>query len=182
MATLAHFAARPARTAVALAAALALLLPLPARCASCSSGDDRCPRCAAAQVAESLRSKIRRGEDSNLRLGETQPHRDSHSASRRDASTCCQRRESAHSAPTSGAAVGTAKHVLHTCGCRLLPVQRTTPPVEKVNSSPELVAGLSLVAILPLNPSACDASAGDFTLANLPPPIPHRILHCSWII
>jgi hypothetical protein len=38
------------------------------------------------------------------------------------------------------------------------------------------------VAILPAEVLDHDVRAAVCTAANLPPPVPHRILHCSWII
>jgi hypothetical protein len=58
---------------------------------------------------------------------------------------------------------------------------RTAPPVDKLAPSAELIAGVAPAADLIADPSAHQAFAA-LTPADLPPSIPHRILHCSWII
>jgi hypothetical protein len=70
----------------------------------------------------------------------------------------------------------------HACGCGFRHVPRSTPPVEKTLISPELSAGLIATAVSSVAPSIQETTTGDLTLAALPPRIPHRILHCSWII
>jgi hypothetical protein len=142
------------RSVVALATSFALLLPLPARCAPCSAGNDHCPH-----VAESLRDS-----DSNEK-----------------AHICCQRHTTINSTPTATAAPHSVHQNLHTCGCVVRPAPRTTPLVEKFTASPELVAGLPSAAYAPSSLTAATAPTGVTSLPT-PPPIPHRILHCSLII
>jgi hypothetical protein len=163
MATLFAMAVRSSRSAVAFATAIALLLPLPSRCASCSIGQDRCPRCA--NVAESLRSQIRRGEDSDENRGSR---------------TCCQRHAPNISSAT-GAVISSIDRSHHTCGCNLRPAPRSSSSIQKFTASPEIVAGLAHVADATFSFNDGAKSTIDFQVA-VPPPIPHRILHCSWII
>jgi hypothetical protein len=164
MATHAAMVVGGARSVVVLATAVAFLLPLPARCASCSTGHDRSTPCAA-QVAASLRSKIRRGEDADSHIHPP---------------TCCDR-QAAGTASTDRVATNSVHQSQHACGCGASSVPRTSPPIEKFTASPELSAGLAPVADLPFAPPAGATSTSDDTRAA-PPPIPHRILHCSWII
>jgi hypothetical protein len=92
---------------------------------------------------------------------------------------CCQR----HSADStsSSVAASTVKHDTHTCGCVLKSAPKTVPTVEKLVSSADLVelhATLVAFAI----PTIHSAADGVSTLVDLPLSVPHRILHCSWII
>jgi hypothetical protein len=68
-----------------------------------------------------------------------------------------------------------------TCGCNVRPVDRTNVSTEQQGSVQDHLAALPSV-----QPFFVDAASGiDFAaaaFANLPPPVPHRILHCSWII
>jgi len=141
-----------ARSAVIIAAAVALILPLPARCLSCSHGDADCTRCQAAH------------SDS------TQPtHR-----------SCCEHRADAHRIATSPATC--QNHVQsRTCGCKMQVPDRAYVAAERQTVPVDLVA--ILPAAQPL--LAADPGHTDWVTAaygNLPPPVPHRILHCSWII
>jgi hypothetical protein len=165
MLTLALSTVPGARSMVALATAVALLLPLPARCAACSAGADRCQQCAS-HVAESLQAKICRGQDSD---------------STNQARPCCQRHTTADSPDTASFAAASAGQTYHPCGCGVRPVSRTNQSVERFSASPELSAGLVSVAAVPPAPATGTAAAGDFVV-SLAPSIPHRILHCSWII
>jgi hypothetical protein len=167
MAFLAQFAARGARSAVALATAIALLLPLPVRCAACSTGSDRCP-CCSAYGGEFLGST------------ELIAVRDSHGEALAQTRTCCQSHVATDAAPTA-AATKSLHPSHHACGCSARPAPRTTRPVEKLHVSPETLAGLADGFQLPFSLQADVASTPIIHVAASPP-IPHRILHCSWII
>jgi hypothetical protein len=82
---------------------------------------------------------------------------------------------------TASAATTSADQSSHTCGCHLHSAPRTTRAAQKFSASPEIVAAVANVtdAPLPLTPAA---EATRFTAVAAPEPIPHRILHCSWII
>jgi hypothetical protein len=56
------------------------------------------------------------------------------------------------------------------------------PPVQPQLSSTELVAVHSTTAAAVAAPAIDPAAASTFLPADLPVSIPHRILHCSWII
>lgn len=158
MATLPLIAARSTRSAVALATAVALLLPLPTRCASCATSQGQCPRCVH-HFGESLRG--------------------SQLATPR---TCCQELASTQSAANASNASPSVQQSQHTCGCGFHQAPRSTPPVEKTSISLEQSAGLVATPFSPAAPSILETPASDITLAALIPTIPHRILHCTWII
>jgi hypothetical protein len=146
------FAIHGIRSAIALATALALLLPFPARCAACSTGHDRCPRCH--HEAEFLQNSTPAGQ----------------------AHSCCQHRATTKS-PAANAAIHPGQHA---CGCAMDQAPRTAAN-EKFSPSHELSTGL--VATVGVSTSPADGSARVLDAAPaVPPPIPHRILHCSWII
>jgi hypothetical protein len=156
MATGSFIAARGAQWMVVLTTALALLLPLPARCASCATAQDGCPRCIAATAeAEAAAGPAR---------------------------SCCERRNSTESPPDSNSDSTTLAQSHHTCGCSLQPVQRNVPPTEKASIGLELNAGLVQAVALPTTAPLATGAASACEASALPPPIPHRILHCSWII
>ena len=143
-----------ARSAVVFAAALAMLLPLPARCAACpTNAGANCARCAAAN-ADDAKSRAPR--------------------------PCSRHRAKSGDEAAAGDLIrSVSNHALH-CGCHARPVHRTLPPSEQLVLVPDLFAALP---VLPL-PAAIEAHPGAvaLTLGDLPPPIPHRILHCSWLI
>ena len=140
------------RRAVILAAAVALILPLPARCVACSFGATDCTRC---QVE---RSKIA-----------PPAHRN-----------CCTEHAAASHQATP--ITNCSPHVQsQTCGCNMQAPERTYVTVDRQIVAPELAATLPGVQPVPT------IDAGQFTQIaaaneNAPPPVPHRILHCSWII
>jgi hypothetical protein len=158
------------RSAVLLAVAVGLVLPAPARCASCAAGGGDCTMCLAKDAAKI--SAVR---------------------------SCCQRQEKAEadvafgpvdrikslSSPSpcplpTGEGCGVRAH---TCGCRLSPVDRTNAPAERqltVFTSHSLAA---MPATLPLVDDAASSIFAAITaFGELPPPVPHRVLHCCWII
>lgn len=138
------------RTAV-LVAALAVILPLPSRCAACITGHEDCARCAA-----------------------------DHTTASHAPASCCQ----AHTAKppsTSGVNSLALSHAGHTCGCGVQSLPTTTPPQKLLAvAAPELAALVPPAAIDLVTLSPLPSHAGE--AASLAVPIPHRILHCSWII
>jgi len=96
------------------------------------------------------------------------------------AASCC-RAHAPQSQDTSGARSLTLGHAGHTCGCGMQSVPPTTPPQKSLTiAAPELAAlatptGFDIATLSPLPSRA-------FEVAPLAVPIPHRILHCSWII
>jgi hypothetical protein len=140
------------RRAITLAAALALFLPLPAQCASCAVGKTDCSHCQAAHA-------------------NTAPpvHR-----------SCCDRHAVAK--PKADSTANCANHVdAKTCGCKLQTPDRTYVTVDRVVIAPDLIAMLPTAQPL-LSADAGRASFAAELFGSLPPPVPHRILHCSWII
>jgi hypothetical protein len=144
--------ARVARLGLVLAAGLALLMPLPVRCVGCVAAAETCPHCVAAEP---------------VNVTPAAPD------------ACCQR-PSAYSPATSEAA-STVKHGTPACGCVLKSAPRTVPTVEKLVSSADLVA-LHATVVAFATPTIHSAADSVSTLDILPPSVPHRILHCSWII
>lgn len=143
-----------ARSAVSLATALAMLLPLPVRCAACAANVGDCPQCATAKAENST--------------GSTK-------------AACCQKQAESQDEGLAGDVVRPASHHLPRCGCHARPVPRTVPPGERLVPVQDLVAALPIAADLTFHiPS--HAVAGVSALGELPPPVPHRILHCSWLI
>jgi hypothetical protein len=140
------------RRAVILAAAVALMAPLPAHCASCSAGATDCSHCQAAQPTA------------------TRPvHR-----------SCCDRHAVA-SHKSISIANCSSQVQSKTCGCKL-----QTPDRTYVAADPQIIAS-DLIATLPTAPPLATIDAGQINPIatahdNLPPPVPHRILHCTWII
>jgi hypothetical protein len=137
---------------VFIAASVALILPLPPNCLSCSLGDADCTRCHAAHstIAQSA-------------------HR-----------SCCEHRPGANRVVASNG--NCQSHVQSkTCGCKLQVPDRTYVASERQTVPADLVAILpSAQPLLAADPGHADW--GTATDGNLPPPVPHRILHCSWII
>lgn len=157
MAQSSYIAARPLRAAVALAAAFALLLPLPARCAACALNPTACNYCTIA--AES--------------------HRNATSAS--PARSCCNKpHSSAPRAASPADSASTQSH--HSCGCAYQSMPRSTSTVAKLSLTPELTAGLIPANALPGDITINSQTVNVLATASLPPPVPHRILHCTWII
>jgi hypothetical protein len=149
------FVVRPSfavRTAVILTAAIAMLLPSPARCDGCATGKSDCPHCIAAQ-ANTPTSPVR---------------------------PCCQR----HAATTHTTAVA-VNHCTQLrsvpCSCCARPADRAWVPSERQISTQEI-----LFALPASQPLELDIARENFVavaaIADLPPPVPHRVLHCSWII
>lgn len=140
------------RCAVILTAAVALILPLPARCASCSVGASDCSHCQTAQSSATLPA-----------------HR-----------SCCER----HADPDRNATLSAncSCHVQSkTCGCNLQAPDRAVIGADRQIIASDLIATLPNVQPLP----TIDAGQINRIAAaneSVPPPVPHRILHCSWII
>jgi len=140
------------RCAIILAAAVALALPIPARCASCAAGASECAHCRAASKTATPSG--------------TRP--------------CCQRHTATH-----GAVAAEATNCVHvqsrTCGCNIQPVDRTYASADQRVSVSDHLAALPSVQPLLFNATRGRNSAAT-AFTDLPPPVPHRILHCSWII
>jgi hypothetical protein len=103
----------------------------------------------------------------------------SESESASNAQSCCAR----HAAPRTIAATSDNCDRIQSqsCGCNVRPVDRTIVAGEQQTTLPQLLA------VLPAGDDVLSAST-QFQIqaapafASLPPPVPHRILHCSWII
>lgn len=142
----------------AIAAALPLILPVPGRCAPCTTEADRCPSCASGHM--------------DLQPSPNTDHQRS----------CCERNSvSTRTADIDRLHASGTGHDHH-CGCSMQPMDRTQAPLKSTTTSPEwnavVVPGSFDVFTLPTGgavPVALDA-------AELRTSIPHRILHCTWII
>jgi hypothetical protein len=139
------------RSAVIIGAAVALMLPFPARCLSCSEGAVDCTRCQA-----------------NSSAGQP-AHR-----------SCCEHRAPAHR--TDAKSIRCQTHVQSdSCGCKLPVPDRTYVAAERHTIPGDFVAILPYSQpLLAADPGHADWAASSY--GNLPPPVPHRILHCSWVI
>jgi hypothetical protein len=93
---------------------------------------------------------------------------------------CCQQ-HAAHQSLASTTSDGRARLQSGTCNCSLRPADRTAiTNDQQASNAPQPVA---LTSSAPL--AAAASSSIDWAVtasANLPPPVPHRVLHCSWII
>jgi hypothetical protein len=140
------------RRVLLFAIAVALVLPPPARCARCTGGAANCSHCAAAT---------------------TEP------APAPAAHACCHDRITQPTATDSLA--GCHQDEVGKCNCNLRPIDRTGLSVERQSIAPELVA--TLPSVPPILATIANATESDLVSnADLPPPLPHRVLHCSWII
>ena len=140
----------PIRCAAFLTA-LALILPLPARCLGCVADSSNCSHCATQASA----------------------------AKASPAKSCCARNSSAsqHLATNNSCDRVQAR----TCGCSIQPVDRTLVASEQHSTLPELLAALPSVELV-ISDSTQSQLQSAPAFASLPPPVPHRILHCSWVI
>jgi hypothetical protein len=142
----------PVRFAVILTAAMALLLPSPARCDGCGAGASECPHCVAAK--------------SNVATTPARPCCQPRTATNCDTSLASSRCVQVHTAP---------------CDCSVRPADRAWVPAERQLSVQDILATLPVAQPLQLD-------AGNHSIlavaafGDLPPPVPHRVLHCSWII
>ena len=138
------------RGAVALFLASALILPLPAHCASCDAGAVNCSQCELA-AANNQHSVL----------------------------PCCERHAAAdaHSVRGNDNCVGWQSR---TCNCNIRPIDRSVVSIEQVSIADHFAISHAPAPLLAEAPSSFEIAARGF--ANLPPPVPHRVLHCSWII
>jgi hypothetical protein len=67
------------------------------------------------------------------------------------------------------------------CGCKLQVPDRTHAAADRQTLVSDLMAALPAVQPL-LSVDAGQINRIAAACENLPPPVPHRILHCSWII
>lgn len=139
------------RTAVIIAASVALLLPLPPRCLSCSTGTLDCNHCQATHSTTAPPA-----------------HR-----------SCCDRHAHSGRAPAHSGCSTTVRP--NVCGCKLQAPDRTYTTADRQTDAADFVALLPAPQQLFTSDSAGIHRAID-SHGDLPPPIPHRILHCSWII
>lgn len=146
-----------ARQAVVLAAAVALLLPFPGHCSACTGGKSECPHC------RSLGGRSLPGE---ARLP-----------------ACCQRKQATTerklAEPTGSDCVQVQSRA---CNCHIKPLDRALATAqERATNSSELSVILPSLGVASLL-SAGEPDRAAVLQTDLPPPVPHRILHCSWII
>jgi hypothetical protein len=81
----------------------------------------------------------------------------------------------------SNATDGCARLQSRTCNCNLRPADRTAIGNEqRISESPQPIALTSSAPLFAVASSSIYIAVT--ASANLPPPVPHRVLHCSWII
>jgi hypothetical protein len=142
------------RHAIALAAALTMIPPVYAVAYSCHSSDDSCPHCAA--IA---------GENESSRL--------------RNSGCCHDERQSSEHAVASQSVAG---NDFSSCACSTLPIHQPTPSATRnVPNSLDLVVLSNSASFDAVCPELTSFNTADW-LSNLSLAMPHRILHCSWLI
>lgn len=145
----------------ALATLLAVMMAVPslaAQCPACLAGKAPCRHCC----------------QSGARDGATV------GARRRD---CCRRSGLADSASSCGARVCCDSDDQNTCSCHEQPAERTLPNDRTTQLVPlNTFVALHCGATLHLERQVDCELATTAWLASLFPDIPHRILHCSWLI
>jgi hypothetical protein len=149
---MACFVSLGARSMVAFATALAMLLPLPARCAACSTSAGNCPRCAATIAEHKTRSAER---------------------------PCCKHSTATSDQFSHSDSARSLSHHSPRCGCGVSPLHRTVPPKDQLPAGHDFDAAPYRLFETSLEPRFATIAA---TRPDLPPPLPHRILHCSWLI
>jgi len=90
---------------------------------------------------------------------------------------CCQRHAAAHPATAKDNCIGWQSR---TCNCNIRPLDRPVVSSEQVSISNHFAISHAPAPQLAEGPSDFESAA--WGIANLPPPVPHRVLHCSWII
>jgi hypothetical protein len=129
-----------------------LVLPAPARCASCSTSGHHCAKCKAASESESKPA----------------------------GGSCCERDAEVETSAALG--LGDCLSVqTRTCGCWFSPVERTNAPGERQLSISDIFPALPAATPI-VDDAARSALQATAVFGDLPPPVPHRILHCTWII
>jgi hypothetical protein len=136
------------RWALAFSAGLAMLLPMPARCAERGVSSKDCSSCATAHHGTHLSEHATRA--------------------------CCGRQNAVD--PQVRA------YTSHSCGCIVQRLPATVPSAKKLSFSVEQLSAFPVVGDVVADRSSTSAAASIPALASLPPYVPHRILHCSWII
>jgi hypothetical protein len=92
---------------------------------------------------------------------------------------CCQRRTAANPATSLASSKCVAVHTAP-CDCSVRPADRAWV-VERQISVPDILATLPIPQPLYLDAGTRSLLAVA-AFGDLPPPVPHRVLHCSWII
>jgi hypothetical protein len=140
------------RGAIVIVGSMALILQPPAQCWSCSLG-----------LPNRVQSSAHQQQP-----GQPTLH------------GCCQ--NSATARPASVAAGNCEAHIKsNTCGCKFQASQRTYVAAERLIVPPDSMAILpSAQPFVAADTRNAEWLAG--SSSDLPPPVPHRILHCSWII
>jgi hypothetical protein len=139
------------RTALVVAAALAMLPPLPARCASCATENGNCTHCKSGRAA-------------------------------RHQGPCCQGNAADGQSSLAQHNTQAGQRGAADCACELQPAPRAVSQSGKFSLASPWDATLVSPSALPASLSAYDTARAASTRAGLPPPVPHRILHCSWLI
>jgi hypothetical protein len=140
---------------VALAAAIAILVPFPGYCSSCAAGHARCPH----------------GPPSA-------PH---HDAAHFAYGRCCHFKKRTHDRAATHQLMA-ASNDFSSCECSAPPQQQPTPPASRNVSNPQdSVAIFNAISVAAVFPEPANVS-NVVWFTSLSPAVPHRILHCTWLI
>jgi hypothetical protein len=93
--------------------------------------------------------------------------------------SCCAHPAESHT--STNPELGCSQMQSRTCNCNVRPAERTAASLESkvtLHDSLTAIAAPSLV----IAPLISGAEWTSIASADLPPPIPHRVLHCSWTI
>jgi hypothetical protein len=93
---------------------------------------------------------------------------------------CCQKHTAHHSLASTNSD-GCARLQSSTCNCSIRTTDRSAVSDEQRHTdAPQSVAIFTSASRFATTSNA--AYSAVTASANLPPPVPHRVLHCSWII
>jgi hypothetical protein len=95
---------------------------------------------------------------------------------------CCSACRPASSSVGTCRAVAANERYSGACSCHISPVRSPVPPVPTNASTRPVVAGFPHAALFLPRSSDLASFAADSWLLRLAPTVPHRILHCSWLI
>jgi hypothetical protein len=135
---------------------VAIVFSLPAQCVSCVTSNNDCAHCAAIAVTNQIASS--------------------------QSTTCCQSHQRAiRTAETKQLSVQLERHSSD-CTCQNVPTAPFVPRTSPTTTSSEVLTALPHVAFLAPSYLQSATVVAESWLVHLSPSIPHRILHCSWLI
>lgn len=156
MANLYYLVSTTGRRAISVVTALAVLFPLPALGSSCGIGAGDCPHCTATLVSAEKPS--------------TQPE------------ACCRTSEGSNRSVHASHSNAATEHASDDCSCHILPIWPASQPAPQISRAVETFAAPTQGAIFAPRWPELGARLVDSWLGRVPSAIPHRILHCSWLI